>query len=201
MNFAASWQAPPHFHTLYFSRTNGSVHQMNTVQAHVQSVLTLITAPSMTVWYIWGFQSTLLDLTGRTEAWVGDTTIEMVSHSEASCSVKEIKVHYRALFFPLCCLLSSSSKKNIFFRSIKWEYLSFIQLHFSLLGTLLAERGGYWKVSIVFSCSSCPDLLWTWTLAVCFCPSTKYHFYQQSFPFTPVYLEIANTPVWIVPKA
>lgn len=174
---------------------------MNTVQAHVQSVLKLITASSMTVWYIWGFQSTLFDLTGRTEAWVDDTSIEMVSHSEASCSVKGIKVHYRALFFPLCCLLSSSSKKNIFFGSIKWEYLIFIQLHFSLLGTLLAKRGGYWKVSIVFFCSSCPDLLWTWTLAVCFCPSSKYHFYQQSFPFTPVYLKIANTPFWIVPKA
>lgn len=132
--FMASTSTFPHI--VLQQDTNGSVHQMNTVQAHVQSVLKLITASSMTVWYIWGFQSTLFDLTGRTEAWVGDTSIEMVSHSEASCSVKGIKVHYRALFFPLCCLLSSSSKKNIFFWINQVGILDFYTVAFQSFGNI-----------------------------------------------------------------
>lgn len=113
---------------------------------------------------------------------MGDTTIEMASHKEPYCSVKEFRVYYRGLFFPLCCLFSSSSSKDKFFKSIKVGVFGFLK-------------------SIVFFCSSCLDLTCMWTLAVCFCPSTKCHFYQQSFPFTPVYLKVSNTPIWIVPKA
>lgn len=72
---------------------------------------------------------------------MGYTTVEMVSHKEASCSLKDLGVHYRALFFPLCCLLSSSPNKDKSFSQSNWEYLGFIQLLFSLLGTVLAKRG------------------------------------------------------------
>lgn len=38
---------------------------------------------------------------------MGDTTIEMDPHKKTSCSIKQLRVHYRALVFPLCCLWSS----------------------------------------------------------------------------------------------
>lgn len=72
---------------------------------------------------------------------MGDTTIEMVSHNEVSCSVKEIRVHYRALFSLCAVYYHLHQTKMIFFSQSKWEYLGFIQLIFSLLGTALAKRG------------------------------------------------------------
>lgn len=104
---------------------------MNTVQAHVQSVLKLITASSMTVWYIWGFQSTLFDLTGRTEAWVGDTSIEMVSHSEASCSVKGIKV-----VFPFVLFIIIFIKEKYFFWINQVGILDFYTVAFQSFGNI-----------------------------------------------------------------
>lgn len=144
---------------------------MNTIQAHEQSVLLWLCDISQVF-----SQHCLTWLKGLS---MGDTTTEMVSYNETFCNVKETRVHYRALFFPLCCLLSSSLKKKIsFFSQSKWEYLGFILLIFNLLGRSftvlrLLLRVVEWKVSILFSCSSCLDLSQTWTLAVGFLPFTK----------------------------
>lgn len=67
----------------------------------------------------------------------------MASHKEASCSVKKLRVHTENCFFPLCCLLSSSSNKDKSFETKKVGLLGFILLLFSLLGTVLAKEEIY----------------------------------------------------------
>jgi len=90
------------------------------------------------------------------------TAIEMVSCKNSSYSVREFRVHYRALFFPFCCFWSSSwnkgkSRESIIVEAVGFRKAMFENMLFGLSGIVLAKGGallgaeaswGYWMVSL-----------------------------------------------------